>query len=103
QARAAIRAILSLRSDVPSDVARMRRRTHTQHPDGTLLLRIRGERPRRRAPQERRASSSAQPPTARTRKGDTAFRQRSCSNNTVERDGDSKKSHLALGHETARL
>ena len=27
---------------------------------------------------------------------DTGFRKRSCSNNNVERDGDSKKSHLAL-------
>jgi len=27
---------------------------------------------------------------------DTGFRKRSCSNNKVERDGDSKKSHLAL-------
>jgi hypothetical protein len=29
---------------------------------------------------------------------DTGFRKRSCSNNKVERDGDSKKSHLSLEH-----
>src|SRR5207248_11765193 len=29
---------------------------------------------------------------------DTGFRKRSCSNNKLERDDDSKESHLALGH-----
>src|SRR5580704_19616116 len=28
----------------------------------------------------------------------TGFRKRSCSNNTIERDDDSKKNHRALGH-----
>jgi hypothetical protein len=29
---------------------------------------------------------------------DTGFRKRSCSNNKIERDDDSKKNHHALGH-----